>query len=70
MALHNFICDSALKDYKFDKCNEDEEYMYDTKEDEGQQEAQTSDDDVHEEANAITMNTIRDNIVNALVSGG
>jgi hypothetical protein len=44
--------------------------MSDTEEDEGQQEAQTSDDDVCEEANAITMNTIRDNIVNALVSGG
>jgi hypothetical protein len=68
MGLHNFIRDSALRDEEFDKCDEDEEYMPDNEDDEGQEEAQPSDDDVPK-ANEVTMNTIRDNIANALVSG-
>jgi hypothetical protein len=70
MVLHNFIRDSALRDEEFDKCDEDEEYMPDNEDDEGQEEAQPSDDDIPEEANEVTMNTIRDNIANALVTGG
>jgi hypothetical protein len=70
MILHNFIRDSALRDEEFDKCDEDEEYMPDNEDDEGQEETQPSDDDIPEEANEVTMNTIRDNIANALVTGG
>jgi hypothetical protein len=70
MILHNFICDSALRAEKFDKCDEDEKYMPDNEDDKGQKEAQLLDDGVPEEANEVTMNTICDNIANALVSEG
>jgi hypothetical protein len=70
MTLYNFICDSALRDEEFDKCDEDEEYMPDNEDVEGQEEAQMLDDDIPEEANEVTMNTIHDNIANAMVSGG
>jgi hypothetical protein len=62
------IRDSALRDEEFDKCDEDEEYMPDNEDDEGHEEAQPSDDDVPK-VNEVTMNTIRDNIANALISG-
>jgi hypothetical protein len=72
MALHNFIRDSALRDDDFEKCDENEDYMpVDEDEDgnEGQQVVQVQDDDVVlEEENEISMNTIRDNIANALVT--
>jgi hypothetical protein len=72
MALYNFIRDSALRDDAFEKCDENEDYMpVDEDEDanEGQQVVQVQDDDVVlEEENEISMNTIRDNIANALVT--
>ena len=62
MALHNFIRDSQLRDEEFDKCDEDEDYMPEA--------AQTTTppqvDDVPEEENEVTTNTIRDRIANAL----
>jgi hypothetical protein len=70
MVLHNFIHDSALRDEEFDKYDKDEEYMPDNEDDERQEEAQLSDDDIPEEANEITINIIRDNIANALVTRG
>lgn len=70
MVLHNFIHDSALRDEEFDKCDKDEEYMPNNEDDERQEEAQLSDDDIPKEANEITINTIRDNIANALVTRG
>lgn len=27
MYLHNFICDNALRDKEFEKCDEDDDYM-------------------------------------------
>jgi hypothetical protein len=59
MALHNFICD------------DDEDYMFDNEDDnEGQEVAQPYEDDIPESENEVSMNTIHDNIANALVSGG
>jgi hypothetical protein len=69
MALHNFIRDIPLRDEDFDKCDEDENYMpQDEDDNEGQEVAQPIEDDIPEE-NEVSMNTIRDNIANALVSG-
>jgi hypothetical protein len=69
MALHNFIRDIPLRDEDFDKCYEDENYMpQDEDDNEGQEVAQPIEDDIPEE-NEVSMNTIRDNIANALVSG-
>jgi hypothetical protein len=59
-----------LRDEDFDKCNEDEDYMPQDKDDnEGQEVAQLTEYDILEEENEVSMNTIRDNISNALVSG-
>jgi hypothetical protein len=59
-----------LRDEDFDKCNEDEDYMPQDKDDnEGQEVAQLTEYDILEEENEVPMNTIRDNISNALVSG-
>jgi hypothetical protein len=70
MALHNFIRDIPLRDEDFDKCDEDENYMpQDEDDNEGQEVAQPTEDDILEEDNEVSMNTIRDNIANALVSG-
>ena len=63
MALHNFIRDSKLRDEEFDKCDEDEDYMP------GATQATTAPpqgDEVLEEENEVTMNTVRDRIANAL----
>jgi hypothetical protein len=62
MALHNFIRDSKLRDEEFDKCDEDEEYMPDA----AQTTTQPQEEDVPEEENELTMNTICDRIANAL----
>jgi hypothetical protein len=69
MDLHNFIRDISLRDEDFDKCDEDENYMPQDEDDEGQEVAQPIDDDILEEDNEVSMNTIRDNISNTLVSG-
>jgi hypothetical protein len=70
MALHNFIRDIPLRDEDFDKCDEDENYMHQDEDDnEGQEVAQLIEDDIPEEENEVSMNTIHDNIANALVSG-
>jgi hypothetical protein len=59
-----------LRDEDFDKCNEDEDYMPQDKDDnEGQEVSQLTEYDILEEENEVSMNTIRDNISNALVSG-
>jgi hypothetical protein len=69
MALHNFIRDIPLRNEDFDKCDEDENYMpQDEDDNEGQEVAQPIEDDIPEE-NEVSMNTIRDDIANALVSG-
>jgi hypothetical protein len=64
LALHNFICDSQLRDKEFERCDADEDYLVqetsDTTETEG-------DGSEHVE-NEDTMNTIRTRIVDALVS--
>jgi hypothetical protein len=71
MILHNFIHDSELRDKEFEKYNEDEDYMPDNKDDnEGKEVAQPYEDDIPESENKGTMNTIHDNIANALVSRG
>jgi hypothetical protein len=67
MALHNFICDNILKNEEFEKCDED--YMHvDEDETEVQETTQVQEDDIADEENEITMNTIRENIANTLVS--
>jgi hypothetical protein len=69
--LHNFIRDSELRHEEFEKCDEDEDYMPDNEDDNKEQEvAQLYEDDILESENEVTMNTIRDNITNALVSEG
>jgi hypothetical protein len=69
MALHNFIRDSALHDDEFEKCDEDEDYIPEGEDDiEGQQVEDQGVDEVLEEENEVDMNTICDNIANALVS--
>jgi hypothetical protein len=69
MALHNFIRDSALQDDVFNKCDEDENYMLRDEDDTEEQEvAQPEVDETLEEENGVTINTVRDNIANALVS--
>jgi hypothetical protein len=71
MALHNFICDSELRDEEFDKCDDDEDYMPNNEDDNaGQEVAEPYEDDILESENEVSMNIIRDNIANALVSGG
>jgi hypothetical protein len=70
MALHNFICDIPLRDEDFDKCHEDEDYMpQDENDNEVQEVAQQTEYDIPDEENEVSMNTIRDNIATALVSG-
>jgi hypothetical protein len=60
-----------LRDEDFDKCDEDENYMpQDKDENEGQEVAQPIEDDIPEEENEVSMNTICDNIANTLFSGG
>jgi hypothetical protein len=69
MALHNFIRDSALRDDAFDKCDEDENYMPRDEDDTEEPEvAQLEVDEIIEEENEVTMNIVRDNIANALIS--
>jgi hypothetical protein len=71
MTLHNFIRDSELRDEEFEKYDDDEDYMPDNEDDnEGQEVSQPYEDDIPESENEVTMNTSRDNIANALVSGG
>jgi hypothetical protein len=59
---------SALQDDAFDKYDEDENYMpRDEDNTEEQEVAQPQVDEILEEYE-VTMNTVRDNIVNTLVS--
>jgi hypothetical protein len=54
-----------------DKCNDDEDYMRDNEDDNaGQEVVKPYEDDFPESENEVFMNTIRDNIANALISGG
>jgi hypothetical protein len=54
-----------------DKCNDDEDYMRDNEGDNaGQEVVKPYEDDFPESENEVFMNTIRDNIANALISGG
>jgi hypothetical protein len=70
MILYNFICDSELIDEEFEKYDNDEDYMRSNEDDSEEQEmAQPYEDDIPESENEVTMNTICDNIVNALISG-
>jgi hypothetical protein len=70
MTLHNFIRDISLRDGDFDKCDEDEDYMPQDKDDnEVKKVAQPTEYDIPDEKNEVFMNTIRDNIANVLVSG-
>jgi hypothetical protein len=64
MALHNFIRDSQLHDKEFDECDANEEYLL--QEPSALEEEDEVEDDDHEE----TMNTIRSEIADALVSTG
>jgi hypothetical protein len=65
MTLHNFIHDIPLRDEDFDKCDEDEDYMPQDKNDnEVQEVAHQIEYDILDEENEIF-----DNIANALVSG-
>jgi hypothetical protein len=69
MALHNFIRDSALRDDDFERCDENEDYIpKDDGDSDGQQGVELQGDDAPEEENKVSMNTIRDNIANALIS--
>jgi hypothetical protein len=71
MTLHKFIRDSELRDEEFDKCNDDEDYMPNNEDDNvGQEVVKPYEDDFPESKNEVFMNTIRDNIANALISGG
>jgi hypothetical protein len=54
-----------------DKYNDDEDYMRDNEDDNaGQEVVKPYEDDFPESENEVSMNTIRDNIANALISGG
>jgi hypothetical protein len=64
MALHNFIRDSQLQDKEFDECDANEEYLL--QEPSALEEEDEVEDDDHEE----TMNTIRSEVADALVSTG
>jgi hypothetical protein len=71
MALHNFIHCIKLRDDEFEKCDNCEDYMPNNEDDnEGQEVADPYEDDISESENEVSMNTIPNNIVNALVSGG
>jgi hypothetical protein len=71
MTLHNFIRDSELRDEEFDKCDDDDDYMSDNEDaNAGQEVAESYEGGFSELKNEIFMNTIRDIIANALVSGG
>jgi hypothetical protein len=71
MALHNFIHHSELGDGEFDKCDDNEDYMPDNEDDNaGQEVVEPYEHDIPELENEVSMKTIRDNIANALVSGG
>jgi hypothetical protein len=70
MTFHNFIHDSELRDEDFEKYDDDEDYMPNNEDDnEGQEVAEPYKDDISELENEVSMNTIRDNIANTLVSG-
>jgi hypothetical protein len=68
MVLHNFIRGSTVRDEEFDKCKEHGDYMpIDVDDIEVKETTQLQEDDIVDEENEITMNTIRENIYNALV---
>jgi hypothetical protein len=70
MDYYFFLCDSELRDEVFEKYD-DEDYMSNNEDDnEGQEVTEPYDDDILEFENELSMNTIHDNIPNALVSGG
>jgi hypothetical protein len=63
-ALHNFICDSNLRDKEFQRCDADEQYLVPSI----SGTAQIKEDESEEVENEDTMNTIRDKIADDLVS--
>jgi hypothetical protein len=63
IALHNFICDSKLRDQEFDKCDEDEDYLPGA----ARAAAQTQGDDEPEVENEESINDIRSRIADALL---
>jgi hypothetical protein len=57
--------------YKFDKCDDNEDYKPDNENDNVvQQVAEPYKDDIAESENEVNMNTIHDKIANTLVTGG
>jgi hypothetical protein len=62
LALHDFICESNLRDKEFERCDTNEDYLIES----------VDDDDDEEESQDVenddTMNIIRTRIADALVS--
>jgi hypothetical protein len=63
-ALHNFICESQLRDKEFKRCDADDGYMPRSSNDEDV----TKDVDEEEGGNEVTMNTICDRIATSLAN--
>jgi hypothetical protein len=59
LALHNFICESNLRDKEFDKCDADEDYLL---------QSDTTEDESEDVENDDTMDIICTRIADALVS--
>jgi hypothetical protein len=59
LALHNFICESNLRDKEFDRCDADEDYLLPS---------DTTEDESEDVENDDTMDIIRTRIADALVS--
>jgi hypothetical protein len=63
--LHNFICESQLRDKEFKRCDDvDDEYMPRA----SNNEDVTEDVDEEEGGNEVTMNTIHDRIATSLAN--
>jgi hypothetical protein len=59
LALHNFICESNLRDKEFDKCDADEDYLL---------QSDTTEDESEDVENDDTTDIICTRIADALVS--
>ena len=68
IALHNFIRDSQLSDKVFDRCDANDEYMPRASRAAVAPVAATQEGGEAEGHNEVTMNTIREIIVDALAS--
>jgi hypothetical protein len=64
LALHNFICDSKLRDEEFERCAADEDYLVEHT----SATTQAQGDESENVENEDTMNTIRTRITDVLVS--